>query len=122
MINKKSKILFLVGIIISISGFLLHNNYPLIVWGGIIITIYSIILMTENEETDAIYDAYTRKIRKTKYTRIYFVLKNITWVIFFLYGFFFIEELKTLSILGLLLSIYIIPYNYKTYYKRRVDD
>ncbi|WP_455646059.1 hypothetical protein [Methanosphaera sp.] len=78
--------------------------------------------MTENEETDAIYDAYTRKIRKTKYTRIYFVLKNITWVIFFLYGFFFIEELKTLSILGLLLSIYIIPYNYKTYYKRRVDD
>ena len=124
MVDLKYKLMFLVGLIFFVIGlFNLNNEYHVILWLGCIIMALSFISYNgSTDEMERISENYARNVRKSTWSKAYIVAKLILCIVMCICAVLFSDKHRWLGIIGLLLSIYVIPDTYITYVKRREDD
>lgn len=116
--------MFLVGLVLLVIGlFNLNNEYHIILWLGAIIMVLSLLLYNwSTEEMKRISKNYERNVRKSTWSKTYIMAESLIGTIICIIVVLFSDKYRWLGIIGLLLSIYDIPYTYITFVKRREDD
>lgn len=124
MIDLKYKLMFLVGLILFVIGlFNLNNEYHIILWLGAVIMVLSLLLYNwSTDEMKKISKNYERNVRKSTWSKAYIMAESLIGTIICIIVVLFSDKYRWLGIIGLLLSIYEIPYTYITFVKRRDDD
>lgn len=124
MIDLKYKLMFLVGLILFVIGlFNLNNEYHIILWLGAVIMVLSLLLYNwSTDEMKRISKNYERNVRKSTWSKAYIMAESLIGTIICIIVVLFSDKYRWLGIIGLLLSIYEIPYTYITFVKRRDDD